>query len=338
MTDPEHTIAAVHALHLAELCERWAVTADALLAGLPLTPDDLSEPGRRLPIQVMVRLIERARELTGEPGLGVYMGMQMRATAHGHLGFAAMTAAKLGDALELTTRFAPTRTTALTVGLRIDGGVASVYIEERAAFGGARDALLLSMLIGLAQIGRALTGEALAGRLELAIPEPDYVGRFRALIPGPLAFDQPAHRLLFDSKLLELPLVLSDPEALRLAQEQCERELGQLNALRPLALRVRALLRPSEAPIPSLVQVAKALQTTPRTLKRRLSEEGATFTSIAQEARRSEALRLLEMGELTVEQVGYRVGYSEPGNFIRAFRRWTGRTPHAHRRQRSLKP
>ena len=38
-------------------------------------------------------LVERARALTGEPGLGLYFGLRMQVASHGYLGFAAMTVA-----------------------------------------------------------------------------------------------------------------------------------------------------------------------------------------------------------------------------------------------------
>ena len=111
-TPSAHTLPGVHALHLVELVARWQVTPADLLAGSELSQASLSDPATRLPMPTFERLIERARELTGEPGLGFHLGLSMRISAHGHLGFAAMTATTLGDALEIAVRFAPTRTTA----------------------------------------------------------------------------------------------------------------------------------------------------------------------------------------------------------------------------------
>ena len=57
-------------------------------------------------IATVEKLTERARALTGEPALALYLGLSMRASAHGYLGFAAMSAATVGEALELAARFA----------------------------------------------------------------------------------------------------------------------------------------------------------------------------------------------------------------------------------------
>ncbi|MET0592727.1 MAG: AraC family transcriptional regulator ligand-binding domain-containing protein, partial [Polyangiaceae bacterium] len=95
------TMPGVHALHLVELARRWDVAAKDLLAGTELTEATLADPATRLPIATFERLVERARARTGEPGLGFHLGLSMRISAHGHLGFAAMTATTLRDALEI---------------------------------------------------------------------------------------------------------------------------------------------------------------------------------------------------------------------------------------------
>jgi AraC-like DNA-binding protein len=82
----------------------------------------------------------------------------------------------------------------------------------------------------------------------------------------------------------------------------------------------------------SLDETARALGLSARTLKRRLDEEGTSFSAILDEQRRARALLLLRSPELSVDTIAERVGYSDIANFTRAFRRWTGTTPTAFRR------
>jgi AraC-like DNA-binding protein len=87
-----------------------------------------------------------------------------------------------------------------------------------------------------------------------------------------------------------------------------------------------------------LADIAQALHVSPRTLKRRLSHHGMTFHDLVSDVRRAEACRLLRHSVLTVEQIGAQLGYSDPGNFSRAFRRWTGSTPGAFRASGAVTP
>ena len=331
-TAPEDaSLPAVHALHLVQLVARWRVPADALLDDFGLTESGLSDPEARLSIATCERIIARARALTGEPALGIYLGLQMRVAWHGYLGFAAMTAATARDALLLAMRYAPTRTSAIGLRLHESGRMASLVIEERASLGTAQDAVIFALLVGIWQIGGALTGRALEGSADVTFAEPAYFGRFPDV--ARVRFEQPVHQLVFDRALLDLPLAMADPAAQRLVREQCERALEALGTGARLSVRVRQRLPREGGGFRTLDEVAAELGTSPRTLKRKLAQEGHAFSSLLDEERRERALLLLRAPELSLEDVADRLGYSDLANFSRAFRRWTGRTPGAFRRR-----
>lgn len=328
----EPTLPAIHALHLAELMRRWNVPSDRLFEGLSISEAALSDPSTRLPIPTVERLVARARELSGEPGIGFHLGLQMRISAHGELGIAAMTASTVREALEVATRFAPTRTTAIALRFQLDEGVASLIVEERAPLGTARDVILFALIVGIWQIGNALTGRALEGGADLVFEEPSYFRRFADFAPGAIRFDQPVNRMTFDASILDLPLVMSDPAAQRIAREQCERALDALGHQAQLLTRVRALSAREEGGFHSLAQVAKRMHMSGRTLKRRLQAQGTTYSRLVEEQRREAAQLLLQSSDVSIEEVAQRLGYSDAANFTRAFRRWTGASPRAFRR------
>jgi AraC-like DNA-binding protein len=319
----------VYALDVIELAGRWSVPADAMLDGLGLSTDALRDPAARVPLPVCEVLVERAHRLTGEPALAVYMGMQTRLSSHGFLGFAAMTASTLREAMSLAVRFAATRTTAIGLSSYVEGDTAALVIEERAPLGGLREFAVLGLIVGLWQIGNALTGRMLQGVAECSFAAPDYVARVPYLGDERIRFAQPANRLVFASSSLDLPLKSADPVAMQLARAQCERELAAIvDAGFPG--RVRAAISDGDG-FRDLPAVAGELHVSTRTLKRRLADHGTTFSEILEDVRRQKALLLLENRELAIGEVAARLGYTEVPNFTRAFRRWTGKTPAAYR-------
>jgi AraC-like DNA-binding protein len=325
------TLPAVHALHLADLVAASGVGQGELLGPLGLERGALAVPGAQLPVPVFVRLFEKARALTGNPGIGIQLGLQMRASAHGYLGFAAMTASTLREALETATRFVPTRTNAIALSLHVSDEAASLVIEERTDFGTARDAILFALAVGIWQIGDALTGRELTGRADFAFPEPAYMDRVTGIRQS-LRFGQPLTQLLFDASALSLPLTMADPVSRQLAYSELERSLEELGAEQEILSRVRGAVGRTDGGFRSLQEVASGLHVSTRTLKRRLAAQGVTYSEVLEEQRREKALLLLRSPSLSLDEVAEQLGYSDTSNFRRAFRRWTGVSPAAYRR------
>ncbi len=323
---PVFELPAAYVRDVVVLAGRWNVPASALLADLPVREAELTDPTTRVPLRVAEAIVLRALELTREPALAFHMGTQMRLSSHGFLGFAAMTAGTARAALELAVRYASTRTSAIGLALYVEGDTASLVIEERTPLGALREFAVIALIVGIWQLGQALTGQPLDGVGECAFPEPDYL---RA-VPhgGRLRFDRPSHRLVFPAAVLDLPLRTADAVATRLAIEQCERELAAVVDAGVVG-RVRGLLAAEH--VPTLPEAARELHVSPRTLKRKLAERGTTFSALRDDVLRQRALLLLDNRALSIGEVAARLGYTELPSFTRAFRKWTGMTPNAYR-------
>ena len=331
------TFPAAYGLELVELASRFGVQPEALLDGTSVTLEELKDPRAHLAIPTLTTLVERARALTREPGLAFFMGMQNRLSSHGFLGFAAMTARDVREALELAVRYARIRTSAFALSTYVEGDTASLVLEERAPLGGLREFAVIALLVGIAHLGSALTGQLLSGVACCAFPEPDYLAayakRFAHLKLGVMRFGEPAHRLVFAASILDLPLVSADANAVQLARGACEKELSALAAASGVVGRVREAMLNDASGFRGLEEVGRALSMSSRTLKRVLAAQGTTFSEVRDDARKQRALLLLEEGRVTVADIAQRLGYSDEANFTRAFRRWTGTTPAAFRRK-----
>jgi AraC-like DNA-binding protein len=327
----EPSFAAAHVLNLIEVVRRRGVSADALLAGIDLPPRVLVDPHVRVPAGAMALLFGQARRLTGEPALGLEIGLSVRPTLYGNLGFALMSATNLREAIELTVRFGPLVTTALRVRFRVEGPRASLTLDELADFGSARDVVVLAALFATQQMGVALTGRPLTtGVVELALPEPAYAA---ALIKAgvPVRFGCPVHQLVFDAASLDLPSAMHDPMALRLALDHCQRDFDRLGPHVRWSETVRWHLA-RQAGYPSLGKVASQLRQSSRTLKRRLAAEGVSFSALRDLELRERAVALVRTSDLSYAEIADRLGYKEVGSFHRAFRKWTATTPGVCRR------
>ena len=77
----------------------------------------------------------------------------------------------------------------------------------------------------------------------------------------------------------------------------------------------------------TLARVAGELGVSPRTLRRRLGEEGLTFRGLVDDLRRILARSYLADAGIALADVAFLLGFADQSTFTTAHRRWTGETP-----------
>jgi hypothetical protein len=209
----------------------------------------------------------------------------MRVSVFGHLGLATMCAATLRNALELAIEFASLGSTAEGMRLQVEGEVASLILDEYVDFGSVRDVVTYARLIGLWRIAQALTGRDVNVSVDIAFPEPPYHRRFAHAVPA-VRYGQPTTRALMKTEVLSYPLVLADPVATRFAIEQCTKQLTALAAGGRLVRKVRSVLWKPDGSLRSSQEVARVTDMSTRTLRRKLTLQGRTLSSLVDEERR----------------------------------------------------
>jgi len=142
-------------------------------------------------------------------------------------------------------------------------------------------------------------------------------------------FGASTDELDFADDVLSLPLVTSDRYLLETLRPYCEeaakaRETAAGSLRASVENEIYRLLPHGRANVET---VARALGVSPRTLARRLAEEGTNFGRLIDDVRRTLALQYLKEPNLTMAQIAWLLGYERSESFTHAFRRWAGRTP-----------
>jgi len=326
---------------LLEILGERGIPAATLLKGVQLDPALLEQPQARLTRLQWGTLVLHAMELTGNQGLGIELGLRMRLTAHGVLGYAYMSSASLRQAQELIQRYSRVRQPAFDFRYVEEGGYGRLEMHEKIQI---PIPALRSFSLELSLIGNLHGVAALLDRELLDLknaeiwfdtPQPPYYEQWRERLPT-VRYGQPCNAVALPLSYLELRPLLADPQAMREAVALCERELALLpDRDADVLLRVRAELVPApQGGYPTLDQVARRLFLSDRSLKRRLQEQGSSFMQLLDEARLRDASRLLEHSTLDIQAIAERLGYVDRPNFSRAFQRWTGESPGAWRKRR----
>ena len=184
---------------------------------------------------------------------------------------------------------------------------------------------------------RMLLGEDIRpGELAFRHPPPPYASRYETFFRLPVRFNQPRDEFVFDRELLDRSLEGDYPTLNRQAAELLEQRVSRLTRREQLNVRLTRALHSDPALLRGGIREAgRAFAMGPRTLQRRLREEGASFASLQDSVRHQRALELLGRDELDLESISEELGFSDRRSFTRAFRRWTGMTPS---RMRSGRP
>jgi AraC-like DNA-binding protein len=150
---------------------------------------------------------------------------------------------------------------------------------------------------------------------------------------APVRVEQDAALLRLPRTTLKRPLKEGGNLHLRHLAEAFLAEKFTSSAARDFAPQVRAYVQQSlGTTAPDIASVAAMFGLHPRTLQRRLSEEGTTFGHLLDDVRRHAARRYLTGTDMPMTQVAALLGLSEQSALSRCCRRWWGTTPRSVRR------
>jgi len=317
---------------LIETLEDFALNPSRLTVGLGVTMADLADPACRISFRQGREIVLRALKLANGRALGLETGIREKITSVGLVGYAMLTAATVGDAvniglalqkdtgsmLEFDTRTLP-EGLAYTATSRFHDPEIYVFLVEEA----------FASFMG---IGRELAGDDFRPvRVDLAYPPPSYAGEYTRIFGCEIRFGQLENAFICEPGIYRRQLASADPYSHRQLLEFLEYSRQKTRVAVEIIESVERVLRHKLRDRSHILDVAKELGMSERSLRRRLAESGVSFQELLDGIRKARALELLANPAMSVEQIAYAVGFTDPRNFRRAFRRWTGATPGAMR-------
>jgi AraC-like DNA-binding protein len=309
-----------------------------LLARSGIGAAQLDNPNVEITSAQELAVVENLLQALGHPpGLGLEAGARYTFSTYGMWGFGLVSSATAGAALDLALRFVPL-TFAFTLITRqeVDGLCVLSFGEPEGVAPRTRQFLVERDMAAAARLLHETFGPGgELRRFTLKVHEPfdGAAGGGDWLARVPIARGAPANSLAFDQRLLASPL----PQANAVTVAMCEQACAQLMAKRQSRLGTAQLVRqylgalPAGLP-PALPQVARMLNLSERTLKRRLQEEGSSFRVLLAEVQDRRAAELLADGRLSLTEIAERLGFSDLSSFSQAYKRRFGVAPSVSRR------
>lgn len=301
---------------------------DVILTEADLVREEAENFVSGVPLLKLAMLAQAVIRRVDVPSIGIDIGWRMPLTSFGNVGRAMLSSATFLEALQVCQRFWQLVGPDLILHVAMHEGLVVATISTLPTVQGqfrrvTIDAAMATFYRGV----QTLLSDAV-DRTEIWFdyPAPEHAEEIRKRIPV-ARFGMPIAQCRVPIELLQHKLPLASAVGRRSAMQLCEIEERTAGLQDRLSGRVQMRLGFDASGYPTLEQTAAAFHMTERTLRRRLQDEGTTYSGLLDEARRRDAVRLLWNPELDVADIAERLGYSDGANFTRAFRKWTGVAP-----------
>lgn len=313
---------------LLSLVVKRGLSTARLCRGLGFSYESLLDLDTRLSYRQTRLLIVRTQALLEDETLGLSTGQRQTPISWGLPGLAMLTCETLGEAVDygiahqgdngaLLEHSASTLAEEFIIEVKpkiFDSAIESFLVEE--AFSSA------------VAVVRHLVGPSFTPlRLELAYPRPAYAPAYRKLFQCPVHYGTGRNRLITEARWLTMRLPGYDEIICGPLRAQLDTVLGRSAYRNELIESLRSHLRTRLDELGSLDEMAKQLNMSERTLRRKLTEQGYTYRGLVDEIRYERARDLLRHSAQSIAGVAQALGFSDAHTFRRAFKRWSGQLP-----------
>jgi AraC-like DNA-binding protein len=301
--------------------------SDALLAASGVRPSELDDPDGRIPCPSIPAVICEAMRTRPLKNLGMKVASETPIGAFQLLDYLIVTCENVGEGIQQLSRY-----------LRLSEAPFSVEIHDadtpvRVVYVGIEDAFTAEFEVALAMLH--LRREAEPGlRAEYASfrHTPDDVAEIEQTLECPVRTQAGWIGLAFSRQAWQLPLRRRDPVLHSILYRNAEQFAARFPETDTVVAELRRLLISRITHGDSDIEfIARSMASSVRSLQRRLAAAGTSYQEVLDSTRREAAGRHLANRALSISEVGYLLGYSEPASFHRAFRRWYGTTPQEFR-------
>ena len=320
----------VYTAELVALLSEEGVSARDVLRGSGISQRRLQDPDGSITHPQQLRVYENSLALSSQPGLGLRLGARFKPGHHGVLGHALLCAESMRDVLRIVLHYGAIRGFLLDFGLREEAGVTILSAHDIMPLGPIHAVAVEELLAMFATPDSGRSGAVRPKEIYVDYPAPAHRAQYEQLYECPIRFEADSVEIRIPSASLDVPSAMSNAEMVRICEERCQAILERLGSGGRTADRVRSHILAGLRGF-QLEAVAKAMAMTPRTLRRRLREEGTSFRDVVADVRKGLALDYLESSDLSLGEIADLLGYEDVANFNRAFRKWVGEAPGRYR-------
>ncbi len=295
-----------------------------------LDPEPYRDPDARLRVAAARKLWDQCARLTKNPCIAFEIGMAiMPANLHA-LGYAWLASRTLREALGRLVRYHRLLSTAIDARLEENADELTLVIELTAGWPlQAVDAAMTGVVTLCRDIANDDFKPSSVAMRRAAPPCAKKLARFFGC---PIRYDADRNAIVFRRSQVEKFLPRQNPALARASDEIALKYLANMDRTDVLSKAKLALMDMLGDGDPTRAALADRMNTSERTLARRLHARGFSFRALLDNVRKELGLGYMQEVRYAVTDVAYLLGFSDQSNFARSFRRWTGLAPSKYRK------
>lgn len=307
---------------------------DKLLEGTSLTPEGILSNTTRISRRQVIQVYRQLVAITTDPAIGLIAGQRLGMTNYGIYGYAMISSASLREALLFSIKYHEMATPTVRMSLHDDH-------EDYASFR-FDDLLRIDVLYSfnvemqfslIYSLFKDMAGYDFRYSSVCAkFPQPAHADKYQQILECPAFFRQEHNEMRFDKAWLDKPLVRANPITASTARELCDQVLLEMRTHEGLAHQVYEVITEDIRQYSKIEAVAERLHMSARTLRRKLTQQDASYQQILMDVRRQLAVEFLRHTKFSSEEIAERLGFTDAANFRHAFKRWTNKTTGDYRK------
>ncbi|MFT5814351.1 MAG: AraC-like DNA-binding protein [Psychroserpens sp.] len=318
---------------IATILTKNGVSLDRLLKGTDIESHQLNDPEYKV---LKEQVITFYRNVLGLqiPGVNILLGDSIKLNDYGLYGCTLLCCKRLETALEFSTRYHNLVTKTVSMSLHND------HVDDKNGVSYFRfeDLLLTPDLIEFnielqCAIVLSLARECLDNKdfafdeLRFSFDKPKHHQLHQAHFRCPISYGQAHNEFVLTNDKLLLKPPRSNPFAMPLLLDQCDMVLNSISTKNEFLIAINQWVAENMHKDIKSEDLASYLFITPRTLRRKMADQGTSFRYIVKELRCEAAKKLIKETQLTIEDIALSLGFNDTSNFRAAFKKWTGKTP-----------
>jgi len=317
-------------LLVAKAIEGYGLDSKGIFQQAGMDIEEIKKPHGRIPTESMKKVWDIAREQSGDPYIGIKVASYFQPNVFSALGMALAASHHVYDALKRAHRYSQMVSDGSSTELEETDDQVFFKLIPREGYQSPPNHFAVEGILGsLVHVMRLIAGDDFAPEaVEFQHEFDGDIGPYESFFGCTVSFGNPKNRLVFDRNRIFNEHDFANSTLTCTLDQWIEDHLSNFKEKLLTTKVSKYILKHLAYGEVDQQSVAKEMALSPRMLQRKLKDEGTSYSEILDDCRHKLAIQLISQNKLALSEVTYILGFSDQSNFSRAFKRWTGSTPH----------